>query len=318
MPGGVERGLPPRAQRQVAPSDAPAPADDVAQRQVALSEVVVHEAAPSAGRLRVCTLNLGGRNTNSFEFIMAGDSSGLGAEWQRRYDTASHAITELGPGDFPGLPDAVSEAISLVAPGSTADETITALLACPTWTAMLASAKAKLPKLFNVLNLTTIKAGRPSPLESPDNVKPDAELLPQWQAWLQQALPKGHASWESRLTKKGFTAPLATCVAALLLFDAMCAHALQVASHTSRRSTRSTQHPRMHAHLAHRASHAPRTRTRLARARASHVPQAMHSDESKAGTQLRPFVEAMIQHLVMHASLPFTSYQGKVRRGHPF
>ena len=269
MPGGVERGLPPRAQRQVAPSDAPAPADEVA-----LSEVVVNEAAPSAGLLRVCTLNLGGRNTNSFEFIMAGDSSGLGAEWQRRYDTASHAITELGPGDFPGLPDAVSEAISLVAPGSAADETITALLVCPTWTAMLASAKAKLPKLFNVLNLTTMKAGRPSPLESPDNVKPDAELLPQWQAWLQQALPKGRTSWESRLTKKGFTAPLATCVAALLLFDAMCAHALQVASHTSRRSTRSTQHPRMHAHLAHRASHAPRA-LRLARASHSHAPRTL-------------------------------------------
>ena len=133
-----------------------------------------------------------------------------------------------------------------MAPGSAADETITALLACPTWQAMLASANAKLPKLFNVLNLTTIKAGRPSPLESPDNLTPDAELLPQWQAWLQQALPTGAASWESRLTKKGFTAPLATCVAALLLFDAMCAHALQVAPHAPR--ARPPRAP--HAHLA--------------------------------------------------------------------
>ena len=67
----VARGLPPRAQRQVAPSDAPGPADEVA-----LSEVELDKADdPSAGKLRVCTLNLGGRNTNSFEFIMAGASS---------------------------------------------------------------------------------------------------------------------------------------------------------------------------------------------------------------------------------------------------
>ena len=31
-----------------------------------------------AAALRICTLNVGGRNTNSFEFMMAGDGSELG------------------------------------------------------------------------------------------------------------------------------------------------------------------------------------------------------------------------------------------------
>ena len=66
----MARGLPPRSQCQVAPSDAPA---------AALEEVAVdageENKEPLAGQLRVCTLNLGGRNTNSFEFLMAGHAA---------------------------------------------------------------------------------------------------------------------------------------------------------------------------------------------------------------------------------------------------
>ena len=67
---------------------------------------------------------------------------------------------------------------------------------------MLADTKARLPKLFNCLNLATIRTGRPSPLEAPDSVQPDRELLPQWKEWLRDVLPKEREGWEKRLEKR--------------------------------------------------------------------------------------------------------------------
>ena len=228
----MARGMPPRPQCQVVPSDAP---------EAALEEVTVDAGEEQkASRLRVCTLNLGGRNTNSFEFLMAGDSSALGSEWQRRFEVAKRAIAEHAPADVPDLRAAVNDVVALVGSPEPIDGTLDALLASATWEAMLEEVKVRLPKLFNVLNLATIKTGRPSPLEAPDGVQPDRELLPQWKEWLQDALPKEREGWEKRLKKRGFPASLSTTLAAMLLFDVMCATALQV--HSS--SAPSSSNPR--------------------------------------------------------------------------
>ena len=64
--------------------------------------------AVAAGALRVCTLNIGGRNTNSFEFLMAGDGSALAKQWHSKYDRAMRAVDERGPADHPGLAEAVA------------------------------------------------------------------------------------------------------------------------------------------------------------------------------------------------------------------
>lgn len=56
------------------------------------------EDAPSAGAtqtLEIATLNLGGRNSNSFEFVLAGDDSELGARWQELYERAQLSLRQV-------------------------------------------------------------------------------------------------------------------------------------------------------------------------------------------------------------------------------
>ena len=46
-------------------------------------------------------------------------------------------------------------------------EVIVALLACPTWEAMLKGALASCAKAINAINRSSLATGRPSPLEAP-------------------------------------------------------------------------------------------------------------------------------------------------------
>jgi hypothetical protein len=173
-----------------------------------------------AQSFRICTLNVGGRNTNSFEFLMAGDSSELGQRWQAQYKTAMSAIAYSGPATTAGL-DVAMEALHGYL-GEDSGDLIESLLDQKTWSAMIAEATKCSPRLFNAINMASLKAGRPSPLERPESVDPDNEFLAQWLAWAVKTLPKERENWEKRIRKKNLQ-PLPTCLAAMLLFDCMCA-----------------------------------------------------------------------------------------------
>ena len=80
--------------------------------------------------------------------------------------------------------------------------------------------------LIRARSLASLKAGRPSPLERPDNVRPDEDFFAQWHAWLLKALPKERGGWQQRIERKSLL-PLPTCLTSLLLFDAMCAEVVQ-------------------------------------------------------------------------------------------
>ena len=205
-------------------------------------------AAPVAGALRISTLNIGGRNTNSFEFLMAGDGSAIGQQWSVMYDAGMKAINDVGPAQTSGLADAVAEVLALA--GDTDEAAlIPSLMAKPTWAAVLAEATEAMPRVFNALNMASLGAGRPSPLERPDNVKPEIALLEQWLAWLKVALPKHRPSWEDRIKRK--TLPtLPTCLAAMLLFDTMCEVAVKAMYASAKFGDAMKAHVDFHAKLA--------------------------------------------------------------------
>ena len=82
----------------------------------------------------VCTLNVGGRNTNSFEFEMRGDLTELGEAWGERYQQANSCLSESGPSTVQGLEKAVDAAYAQMAsePRST-ESVVTSLLNDDTW-----------------------------------------------------------------------------------------------------------------------------------------------------------------------------------------
>lgn len=100
--------------------------------------------------LRVCTLNVGGRNTNSFEFMMAGDHSELGLRWQAMYKLGVGILTKRGPATMTGLAGAV-EALRGPLGEQAPDALISVLLEQETWAAMLAEATKRAPRVFNAL-----------------------------------------------------------------------------------------------------------------------------------------------------------------------
>ena len=88
--------------------------------------------------------------------------------------------------------------------------------------------------VLNCLNLLSLEAGRPAPLEAPDSaaealrqsptgVNSVSEFCAAWLAWLAKAWPEHEAAWAKRAAKKQLHA--AECVAALLWFDIMSYHA---------------------------------------------------------------------------------------------
>ena len=140
--------------------------------------------APPSVPLRVCSLNVGGRNTNSFEFDMLGDDTPLAQRWAQLRARGTDAVVARGPAHVVGLAACVTRARAFMtrgidgagdAGGDAADDDDDAsiarrLVAAPTWLAMLATVSAECPALFNALNLATLQQGRPSPFEAPQNV----------------------------------------------------------------------------------------------------------------------------------------------------
>lgn len=220
----------------------PATSESTVPERVAADEVVIEmlpamdltwdlSGAPKVPTLELVTLNLGGRNANSFEFTLAGDDSELGSRWQDLYERAQHALTQRGPNDFPGLAVALKNAVKVTTGSSQTSlpKVVASLLESPTWEAMLAEAKVKCPRVIQALNRPTLATGRPSPLEQPSNLFNEAHsaaaatgnFLLMWLEWLRDRLPGQRSLWEARLATKELP-PLETCVPAMLLFDAMC------------------------------------------------------------------------------------------------
>ena len=131
---------------------------------------------------RMCTLNVGGRNTNSFEFMMRGDHGPLAQRWEVLYGRAERTMCEKGPADVPSLAanlDAIAESVGGHGQGSGVAER---LLAYPTWAAMMGALQSERSMLLNALNLTTLRQGRPSPLEMPEVPRDGSVARQEWAA----------------------------------------------------------------------------------------------------------------------------------------
>ncbi|KAJ1454167.1 hypothetical protein M885DRAFT_522336 [Pelagophyceae sp. CCMP2097] len=202
--------------------------------------------------LRVASLNVGGRNTNSFEFEMRGDSSPAALRWKALYSTARKCLDAQGPAHAAGLADAVDSAMRTV--GASEDrcegDLLSRALKAPTWTQAMRLVSAESSMLINACNLASLRDGRPSPMEMPENVEkllsskvgrnPNgrrasepcflfngtafAEFFRVWLAWLVSVPPRSKCKWTERSQKYGVL--LHDAVAAMLIFDSMCFQAL--------------------------------------------------------------------------------------------
>ena len=183
----------------------------------------------------VCTLNVGGRNTNSFEFEMRGDLTELGEQWGQRFAKANACLAETGPSQCQGLERAVDAAYAQMAsePRST-ESVVTSLLNDATWEQALERVTRDCPMLFNACNLASLRVGRPAPLEMPENllkfeanVEDDSvqQFFGAWLRWLHSTNNEDWAAWSKRAKK--YSVSLGDAVAGLLIFDAMCFEALR-------------------------------------------------------------------------------------------
>jgi len=184
----------------------------------------------------VCTLNVGGRNTNSFEFEMRGDRTALGERWGELYERANAGLAEGGPATCDGLEETIDAAYTTIAlePRST-ESVVTSLLAEATWEAALDRVKSESPMLFNACNLASLRVGRPAPLEMPENLlkrlpeeeqgNATAQFFEAWLAWLHSTSSEDWAAWAKRAKK--YHVSLGDAVAGLLIFDSMCFEALK-------------------------------------------------------------------------------------------
>ena len=115
----------------------------------------------------VCTLNVGGRNTNSFEFEMRGDVTELGEQWGQRFAKANACLAEAGPSTCQGLERAVDAAYAQMAsePRST-ESVVTSLLNDATWEQALERVTRDCPMLFNAA-ICVAASGATASLEMP-------------------------------------------------------------------------------------------------------------------------------------------------------
>jgi len=220
--------------------------------------------APDASHVRVMTLNIGGRNTNSFEFEMRGDHSASGKRWVTLYQRAKSAMRTTSPRAAPGLASAIDNVLSVMNAREPREPkgVLSRALDSENWTRCMAVFAFESKHLVNACNLASLRDGRPAPLEMPENVlrlcqsdESDAsspenvllgspacrsqqlekrlppnfrpaftEFLQTWLAWLRTISPRQMDQWRKKAEKR--KVDLGQAVAALLIFDAMCFVAL--------------------------------------------------------------------------------------------
>ena len=117
----------------------------------------------------VCTLNVGGRNTNSFEFEMRGDLTALGEQWGQRFAKANACLAEAGTSQ-PGLSAPSTRPYAQIGVDRDTESVVTSLLNDATWEQALERVTRDCPMLFNACNLASLRVGRPAPLEMPENL----------------------------------------------------------------------------------------------------------------------------------------------------
>jgi len=193
---------------------------------------------------RVCTINVGGRNTNSFEFEMRGDTTPAAVKWLQLYATAKMVLKEKGPAGIAGLDTAVDSAMREFDGARASSDILSRVLHSRNWTDAMTLIGDESNMLINACNLVSLRDGRPAPLEMPENVvklaapamlvkladaspvPPDAfgEFARVWLRWLGTVTPVQRAKWAKRALK--YRVALCDAVAAMFVFDAMCFEAL--------------------------------------------------------------------------------------------
>jgi len=127
------------------------------------------------------TLNVGGRNTNSFEFEMRGDTSAFGKRWVTLYERAKEGMRRTGPRAAPGLASAIDEVLNTLEAKNPRDpkSVLTRGLNCENWTQCMQLFAFQSKHLVNACNLASLRDGRPAPLEMPENLQKICEDRPE-------------------------------------------------------------------------------------------------------------------------------------------
>lgn len=183
-------------------------------------------------QIDVLTLNVGGRNTNIYEFDMSAKETPLGKLWLQRRNYGMEFLATVGPSQLlknldSGFADALQNIQSkfgekeVVTCGSAWFNTM--LQESETWYGFLKALNDNVPRATTTLNILTLSNGRPSPLEAPENCvleesTPNTlhEFIDVWQLWLEKI---DTGKWVSIANSKDLS--LYTCVASMFVFDVM-------------------------------------------------------------------------------------------------
>lgn len=169
------------------------------------------------------SLNVGNRNMNVYEFQQINTKTQLNSLWTMRYYTAMNFMKTAGPQNESLLFLFLEEIRREL--GESDDYDIV-LRVCnqPTWSEMYEVIKNDCPYLVAALNVETLKAGRPAPLEQPENLDvtrladADQEMwfLELWREWLQNAT---RTTWPKQAKARNLS--IVTAVSGLFVFDYM-------------------------------------------------------------------------------------------------
>jgi len=187
---------------------------------------------------RVCTINVGGRNTNSFEFEMRGDTTPAAVKWLSLYGIAKKVLDERGPAGIPEMEGVVDEVLRFCGGARGDRDILSRVLMSRSWTSAMSIIGDECNMMINACNLASLRDGRPAPLEMPENVvklaatesvsgAPQgafAEFSRVWLGWLASVTPSQRGKWAKRAAK--YKVSLGDAVAAMFVFDAMCFEAL--------------------------------------------------------------------------------------------
>ena len=182
--------------------------------------------------IQVVTLNIGGRNTNPLEFLLEGDDSEIGQQAISSRVQATEAMvdTACGPAAMPSEQRALVNKILDSIYGAEDRQFVDTLLHARTWATVYEQVRHEKSGFFNALNLASLKANRPAPLEAPNaccDFESAEDFLRAWALWYdsleESVLPKADA--QKKAEKKELLVPDA--FAGLLVFDLLCLAAVQ-------------------------------------------------------------------------------------------
>ena len=186
-------------------------------------------------QIDVLTLNVGGRNTNIYEFDMnttSAKETPLGKLWLQRRNYGMEILTAVGPSQILKNPDSgFADALKNIQSNFGEKDLATCgsswfnsmLQESETWYDFLKTLNDNVPRATTTLNILTLSKGRPSPLEAPENCVLEgstpntlSEFMDVWQRWLASV---DTSKWIDIANSKDLS--LYTCVASMFVFDVM-------------------------------------------------------------------------------------------------